>query len=217
MRAKIIRFLSVCLIGLLGLSLAACSSTLRSTSLGQIEEPNLQKQELEAAGSTGGEEKPTLVVYTSFFPIYDLAGLVIGKENIDLRCFMPPTQDPHLWEPTPRDLKNLDEADLLIINGANMEERWLGSVREILPVGDFSLVDSVELNLYGNCFGRFSSISAKYSWKRVVSIPLSSAIHQDLMDCFFRQIIRKKKRLLLMPKKLWKLKAIWWLRKRPLR
>ena len=117
MRAKIIRFLSVCLIGLLGLSLAACSSTLRSTSLGQIEEPNLQKQELEAAGSTGGEEKPTLVVYTSFFPIYDLAGLVIGKENIDLRCFMPPTQDPHLWEPTPRDLKNLDEADLLIING----------------------------------------------------------------------------------------------------
>ena len=72
-----------------------------------------------------------LVVYTSFFPIYDLTKTV-GGEYIDVRSFMPTNATVHDWEPSPKRMKDLENADLLIVNGANME-KWVDSVRDNLP------------------------------------------------------------------------------------
>lgn len=89
------------------------------------------------------------VVYTSFYPIYDLAKTVIGDADIELKMLLPANQDPHMWEPTPRDIEKLSCADILIINGANMEERWLGQVRKSLPnIKILNLSDSVDLITY---------------------------------------------------------------------
>lgn len=71
------------------------------------------------------------VVVASFYPVYDLTHEV-AEDHINLRSFMPIQADPHLWEPTPRDLQRLQDADLLIVNGANMEN-WIDSVRQNLP------------------------------------------------------------------------------------
>lgn len=48
---------------------------------------------------------------------------------MDVRSFMPTSATVHDWEPTPKALKELEKADLLIVNGANME-RWVGSVKK---------------------------------------------------------------------------------------
>ena len=45
----------------------------------------------------------------------------IGGETISLNILMRPGADPHLFEPTPRDLAQLAEADVLFINGVGLE------------------------------------------------------------------------------------------------
>lgn len=92
-----------------------------------------------------GNGKP--IVYASFYPIYDLVSN-IADDTVDLRSFMPANKDPHLWEPSPKDMKNLSEADLLIVNGANME-KWLDKVSHSLPdLNILRLSDSLELITY---------------------------------------------------------------------
>lgn len=87
------------------------------------------------------------IVYASFYPIYDLVHQVAG-DTVELRMFMPPNADPHLWEPSPKEMRHLAEADVLFVNGANME-RWLDAVRAALPeLKVVVLSDGVELISY---------------------------------------------------------------------
>ncbi len=95
----------------------------------------------------GGEKKSDKpLIYTSFFPIQDMTKLIAG--TADVESFMPVDKEPHLWEPSPKDMKRLAKADLLVVNGANMEP-WLDQVKENLPNLDIlKLSDSVELISY---------------------------------------------------------------------
>lgn len=87
-------------------------------------------------------DKP--LVYVSFFPIYDLVHQVAG-DTVEIRSFMPVGEDPHLWEPTAKDMKQLAKADVLFINGANLEP-WVDNVRDNLP--DLNIVNlSNKVNL----------------------------------------------------------------------
>ena len=90
-------------------------------------------------------DKP--VVYASFFPIYDLVRQVAG-DTVELKSFMPSSADPHLWEPSAKDLRALSRADILFINGANMEP-WEDKIRESLPdVRVVNLAAKVDLISY---------------------------------------------------------------------
>lgn len=86
---------------------------------------------------TSGKDKEKPIVYTSFYPVYSLAKEVFG-DTVDLRIFMPLSQDPHLWEPSPKKMKELAQADLLIINGANLE-KWADKIPQLLP--DLEILD----------------------------------------------------------------------------
>lgn len=91
------------------------------------------------------KEKP--IVYASFFPIYDLVRQV-AQDTLDVRSFMPTNTDLHTWEPTPRSMKELAKADILFVNGANME-RWVDRVKENFPnLKIVSLADKVQLITY---------------------------------------------------------------------
>ena len=73
---------------------------------------------------------------------------MIGDDTIDVESFMPLDKQPHLWEPSPKDMKKLAKCDLLVVNGANMEP-WLDKVKENLPNLDIlKLSDSVDLITY---------------------------------------------------------------------
>jgi len=49
---------------------------------------------------------------------------VIGAEFIDVETIVPIGSDPHLYEPTPNDVRKVNEADLIFINGFTFEG-WL--------------------------------------------------------------------------------------------
>ncbi|MDO4779046.1 MAG: zinc ABC transporter substrate-binding protein [Tissierellia bacterium] len=96
-------------------------------------------------GDSVGSKKP--VVYTSFYPIKELVSEIAG-DTLEVRSFMPENKEPHLWEPTPRDMRKLLKSDMLITNGANMES-WMPQVQENAP--DLEVVvlsDNVELITY---------------------------------------------------------------------
>ena len=61
-----------------------------------------------------------LRVLTSFYPMYDFA-CKIGGDCIDVTNMVPSGTEPHDWEPSTNDLKNLEKADAFIYNGADME------------------------------------------------------------------------------------------------
>ena len=61
-----------------------------------------------------------LRVLTSFYPMYDYA-CKIGGDCIDVTNMVPSGTEPHDWEPSTNDLKNLEKADVFIYNGADME------------------------------------------------------------------------------------------------
>ena len=61
-----------------------------------------------------------LRVLTSFYPMYDFA-CKIGGDCIDVTNMVPSGTEPHDWDPSTNDLKNLEKADVFIYNGADME------------------------------------------------------------------------------------------------
>jgi zinc/manganese transport system substrate-binding protein len=71
---------------------------------------------------TAGAAEPLRVV-ASFSVIADLVSEV-GGEHVSVTSLVPAGQEPHEWEPTPRDVAALAEADLVVVNGLGLEG-WL--------------------------------------------------------------------------------------------
>ena len=61
-----------------------------------------------------------LRVLTSFYPMYDFT-CKIGGGLVDVTNMVPSGTEPHDWEPSTNDLKNLEKADMFVYNGADME------------------------------------------------------------------------------------------------
>jgi ABC-type Zn uptake system ZnuABC Zn-binding protein ZnuA len=67
---------------------------------------------------------------------------LIGAEAIDLTILLSAGQNPHTYEPTPRDMAVLSNADIIFINGVGLEifiESMLGNVSgqtEVVSVSD---------------------------------------------------------------------------------
>lgn len=142
---------------------------------------------LSGCTSKENNEKQRPVVYASFYPIYDLASSVAG-DTVDLRSFMPPDKDPHLWEPTPKDMKRLAEADLLIVNGANME-KWLDKVKESLPnLEILNLSEGIELINYKGAaaLGDFQYMTSMDLSKDTYTIEFGHT-HEDIIRVAFFQ------------------------------
>lgn len=66
------------------------------------------------------------LVYASFYPLYFLAN-EIGGDNIELRMVVPNGVDSHDYEPSIEQLKDIENAQLFIYNGANFES-WSDKV-----------------------------------------------------------------------------------------
>lgn len=135
--------------------------------------------------SDNGEKKA--IIYTSFFPIYSIAEQLLG-ENFEIRTFVPIDKDPHLWEPSPKDLRKLNDAILLIVNGSNME-RWLDKVKQALPNLDIlNLSENVDLITYKGAanLGDFQYMAKIPYHKENYALEFGHT-HEDLMRvAFFR-------------------------------
>ena len=80
-------------------------------------------------------------VVASFYPIFEFVKR-IGGEKVDGSSLIPVGIEPHDYEPTIQQVQDAQTADMLVINGAGFEEKW---IRNISPR---SVLDtSVGLNL----------------------------------------------------------------------
>lgn len=66
------------------------------------------------------ESNGKLNVYASVYPIYDFTKK-IGGDKINLSMLTKPGEEPHHYEPSSDDIKNLSKADFFIYNGAGLE------------------------------------------------------------------------------------------------
>lgn len=82
--------------------------------------------------TTEKEDNYRLKIVTSLFPYYDMARAVIGDvKGIDLKMIVTPGQDSHSFEPTPSDVIQMENADVLIYNGGSLET-WIDTLIDSL-------------------------------------------------------------------------------------
>lgn len=70
------------------------------------------------------------VVYTSIYPIYDFTKKIAG-DRLDVKLLVPNGSEPHGYELSSDDVKNIGEADLFIYNGAGLES-FIDKLQETL-------------------------------------------------------------------------------------
>ena len=87
---------------------------------------------------TGFAEKRQLKVLVSFYPLYEFTK-IIGGERIDVSTIIPSGMEPHDWEPTIQDLQKMQNADMIVINGAGLEP-WIAKLISVNP--DILILDT---------------------------------------------------------------------------
>lgn len=100
-KIRSIFFILIIVIFLIGIS--ACSA---STPAGDVT-------------STASNNKPKVVATTTI--VGDVVHQ-IGGEHIELTVLLPAGSDPHSFEPTPKDIALVADADAIFLNGAGLEE-----------------------------------------------------------------------------------------------
>ncbi len=107
------------------LVLAACSGGTTPTAPASPPSPTATATSVAA---TPAERR--LVVVASL-PIFASLVEVVGGDLVEVGAVMPPGTDPHTYQPSPRDVAPLAEADLVVYNGGDLEpwmERQLEAV-----------------------------------------------------------------------------------------
>jgi manganese/iron transport system substrate-binding protein len=86
-------------------------------------------ENLNPSASNEGDERPTVVTTSTM--ITDWTGAIAGDE-IDLNGLLDAGADPHIYEPIPQDTQAIEDADLIIYNGYDLEP---GLIRLIEATG----------------------------------------------------------------------------------
>lgn len=73
--------------------------------------------------------KEKLVIVTSFYPMYEFTK-EIGGDKVSVSLLIPPGMEPHDWEPTVKDIQQIQESDILVINGLGFEQ-WVNDMDNI--------------------------------------------------------------------------------------
>lgn len=108
---KWIPYVSALTIAALAVSLAGCG----------------QKEEVSApAGAQPAAQKQKLKIEASFYPMYEFARQVAG-DLAEVNLLIPPDVEPHDWDPTPQDMGKIEQADVLVYNGAGLEG-WIDQI-----------------------------------------------------------------------------------------
>ena len=72
-----------------------------------------------------------LLVYASFYPMYDFA-TKIGGDKVSVNMMVPPGVEAHDWEPTAKMMGELEKAHVFVYNGLEMEpwaEKLIGAIQ----------------------------------------------------------------------------------------
>ncbi len=96
----------------------------------------------DSAGAAA--DRPEIVVTTNI--LGDVVAAAVG-DLADVEVIMPLGTDPHDFAPSARQAEAMENADLLIVNGANFEEGMLDIIANVADSGTevFSFADQIDL------------------------------------------------------------------------
>ena len=96
-----------------------------------------------SCGSDGGGEDGKLKIIAANFPGYDLARAVTG-DLAEVSLLLPPGTESHSYEPTPRDILDVQSCDLFIYLGGE-SDAWVDTILKSLdkPVNTLRMIDCV--------------------------------------------------------------------------
>lgn len=83
-------------------------------------------------------ENQKIIALASFYPLYEFTKEV-GNDKVDVSLLVPPGIEPHDWEPSIQDLKRIQQADIIIINGMGFE-KWFEDIEKFNS--KISVIDS---------------------------------------------------------------------------
>jgi zinc transport system substrate-binding protein len=84
-----------------------------------------------------------IIVVTTFYPLFYLAEQ-IGGDVVEVHSLIQPGMEVHSWQPSVKDIVACSDADIIIYNGAGLDD-WLHE--EVLPMIDVKgklIIDSTE-------------------------------------------------------------------------
>lgn len=88
------------------------------------------------------EGKAKLTVCTTLYP-YQFFAEQIGGSRVAVHNLVPPGAEPHDFEPSPKDVVKLSEADVFVYNGAGFE-RWIDEVLDAVDTSNMVIVQAAE-------------------------------------------------------------------------
>jgi zinc transport system substrate-binding protein len=87
---------------------------------------------LALSGCISQTEKPEQVmVATTIAPLGDFVKAV-GGERVSVSVLVPPGAEPHTFEPTPSQIRQVADADIYVKNGVGLES-WMDNILKVNP------------------------------------------------------------------------------------
>lgn len=93
-------------------------------------------------GCSVPSENNEIKVVTSVYPVYDLTQRLLG-DSAKAHLVVPAGSDAHSFEPTPKDIALIQEADVFVYHGAGLEA-WVDSVLDTLNTSDMIILNLSE-------------------------------------------------------------------------
>lgn len=94
---------------------------------------------LAGCGSPQDQGPASRNVCASIYPVYYLTSRV-AEGGIKVEEILPPSADPHNWEPSPKQMATLESSLLFIYNGAGLEP-WADKVSTLVEANNGTVVD----------------------------------------------------------------------------
>src|SRR5512136_1038862 len=83
------------------------------------------------------------IVVATFYPIYYLAER-IGGDMVEVHSLIQPGIEVHSWQPAVKDIVACSDADIIIYNGAGLDDWLHEEVLPLIDVGSKLIIDSTE-------------------------------------------------------------------------
>ena len=143
------RVAAICSLGVLAVACGSDDTTSDNTSA-TPSETTVEIVTADTAGTTGptdtssNDELPTIVVTTNI--LGDIVTQTVG-DLAEVEVIMPAGADPHDFAPSARQAESMENADLLVTNGAGFEEGMLVILEQVESSGTpvFSFAEQIEL------------------------------------------------------------------------
>ena len=124
---------------------------------------------LAACGSdeeSAGRQQPQVKVVATLSVFADFVR-EIGGDRVEVSSLLPAGADPHTYQPVPRDVQRVTEADLVFANGLDLEAGALNVIEPNLP-SDVALIElGEEAVAAGVSVGQFGEGADPHLWLSV--------------------------------------------------